>query len=688
MNDEVRPRIGVFVCGCGGEISNVLDTQSLRDAAAELPGVAYSASEPFPCSKDGQARMQQAIGEQGLERVLVAGCTPRLVKRLFEDTIEAAGLERSYLDVRNIREHCAYVHAGEPEAALQKAIDLIAMGVERLSAVSLMQAHEGRVHRTVMVIGSDLGGLTVATTLAARDIEVALVEEAGELGSELSSLQDRGRELIADRVAEVEKSSCISVRLNARVVEVVGQPGKYQVSLDQDGQAEELTVGAIVLACGAEIKGLSGETWHDRQRVKTLSEYRAAMDAAAASENGFKPQDVVIVLNSGDALEARSLRLNSAAGVQQALRTKQQFPQANVTVLFRELPLANEDLDAFTAAKDQGVTFYRCQEEHPPAIGDQTVDVHDAMTGDTLQITYDMVVIATPLIPQANADSLAAMLRLPQDEHGFIVEARVRLRPGNFVDDGVYVLGSAHHPSDTSEALFHAYVTSARVQRFLAQETVRIETPVAEVDAALCTGCGNCVQACPRLAIELEKHEGVLSRAHVNTLRCIGCGNCVVVCPVKAIVLPGWDDAAIMSQISAASRSAAQSARSPRVLALACEWSAYAAADMTGVRRIAYPSGVRIIPMNCSARFDPDLVLWALLSGSDGVYLGACHAGECHYGTGNLYASERVEALKKHMAEYGLDPRRLRLEFLAGDDSERFAETITDFVTEMKRLDG
>lgn len=109
---------------------------------------------------------------------------------------------------------------------------------------------------------------------------------------------------------------------------------------------------------------------------------------------------------------------------------------------------------------------------------------------------------------------------------------------------------------------------------------------------------------------------------------------------------------------------------------------------MTGVRRIAYPSGVRIIPMNCSARFDPDLVLWAFLSGSDGVYLGACHAGECHYGTGNLYASERVEALKKHMAEYGLDPRRLRLEFLAGDDSERFAETITDFVTEMKRLDG
>jgi heterodisulfide reductase subunit A len=233
-------------------------------------------------------------------------------------------------------------------------------------------------------------------------------------------------------------------------------------------------------------------------------------------------------------------------------------------------------------------------------------------------------------------------------------------------------------------------VTSARAQRFLEQEIVRIESPTAQVDENLCTGCGNCVQACPKLAIDMHRRDGVLSKAQVNALRCIGCGNCVVVCPVRAISLPGWDDAAIVAEVIAATEPSSDRGKkdTPCVLALACEWSAYAAADMTGVQRISYPSSVRIIPMNCSARFDPDLVLWAFLSGADGVYLGACHAGECHYGTGNLHASERVDVLRKQLIDHGLDPRRLRLEFLAGDDSERFAETITDFVTEIEDLDA
>jgi coenzyme F420-reducing hydrogenase delta subunit len=101
---------------------------------------------------------------------------------------------------------------------------------------------------------------------------------------------------------------------------------------------------------------------------------------------------------------------------------------------------------------------------------------------------------------------------------------------------------------------------------------------------------------------------------------------------------------------------------------------------MAGVRRLSYPADVRIIRMPCSARFDPNHILWAFINGADGVFLGACPPGECHYGAGNLYAKERVEALKKQLAERGFDPRRLRLEFLPGDDGEKFAQAMTDFV--------
>lgn len=195
-------------------------------------------------------------------------------------------------------------------------------------------------------------------------------------------------------------------------------------------------------------------------------------------------------------------------------------------------------------------------------------------------------------------------------------------------------------------------------------------------------------------AINLEKRDGVLSLSEVNVLRCIGCGNCVVVCPAKAITLPGWNDAAILAQISAALKPPPtpgegdeKTKRDTRVVALSCEWSAYAAADIAGVRRIAYPPEVRIIRMNCSARFDPNLILWAFLNGADGVFLGACHPGECHYGSGNLYAQERIEVLKKQLAERGFDPSRLNLEFLSGDDGEKFAQSIIDFVLAVQSTD-
>jgi heterodisulfide reductase subunit A len=174
----------------------------------------------------------------------------------------------------------------------------------------------------------------------------------------------------------------------------------------------------------------------------------------------------------------------------------------------------------------------------------------------------------------------------------------------------------------------------------------------------------------------------------VDELRCVGCGNCVVVCPVKAITLPGWDNVEIPSQISAAlqerNNGKVKRKYSSAVIVLACEWSAYAAADMAGARRIPYPPNVRILRMNCSARFDPYHILWAFLSGADGVFLGACPPGECHYGTGNLYAQERVEKLKKELAAHGVEPRRLRLEFLTLENGAKFAQTVTDFVTELQ----
>jgi F420-non-reducing hydrogenase iron-sulfur subunit len=125
----------------------------------------------------------------------------------------------------------------------------------------------------------------------------------------------------------------------------------------------------------------------------------------------------------------------------------------------------------------------------------------------------------------------------------------------------------------------------------------------------------------------------------------------------------------------------------PQVLVLACEWSAYAAAELAGKRSPGnFAADVRLLRLNCSARFDPDHVLWAFLNGADGVLLGACPMGACHYGDGNRYAVQRMEALYRRLDEHGFDSRRLRLAFFSNDDPAGYTTTVRDFIDELGGL--
>jgi len=124
----------------------------------------------------------------------------------------------------------------------------------------------------------------------------------------------------------------------------------------------------------------------------------------------------------------------------------------------------------------------------------------------------------------------------------------------------------------------------------------------------------------------------------------------------------------------------------PKILGFLCNWCSYAGADLAGVSRFQYPPNIRIIRVMCSARVNPAFVLKALLSGIDGVLVGGCHPGDCHYIKGNYYTRRRVTALRRLLKIVGLEPDRVRLEWVSASEGIRFAQVVREFTETIKGL--
>jgi F420-non-reducing hydrogenase iron-sulfur subunit len=124
----------------------------------------------------------------------------------------------------------------------------------------------------------------------------------------------------------------------------------------------------------------------------------------------------------------------------------------------------------------------------------------------------------------------------------------------------------------------------------------------------------------------------------------------------------------------------------PNIIAFLCNWCSYAGADLAGTSRIQYPPNVKIIRVMCSGRVNPIFVINALQQGMDGVIIGGCHPGECHYETGNYLARRRITVLKKLLEYIGIDPRRVQMAWISASEGQKFADVMKNATIEIKKL--
>ncbi|MHC1586041.1 MAG: FAD-dependent oxidoreductase, partial [Candidatus Hecatellaceae archaeon] len=236
LNGGCKSKIGVFICDCGTNIAGFLDTKRLVEHFSAMDGVEAFGSLHL-CSESGLQLIKDKIKECGLERVVVACCTPRLHGELFRRTVEEAGLNRNYLAVANIREQCSWVHWFSREKATEKALDLVEMAL-----ASVSRAVEGRkakvpVERRVLVVGGGVAGITAALNLANSGLEVILVEKTGFLGGHMAKWDkvfptlDCSICILGPLMAEAYSHPKIKVYTLCELVNVRGAAGNYEVEL-------------------------------------------------------------------------------------------------------------------------------------------------------------------------------------------------------------------------------------------------------------------------------------------------------------------------------------------------------------------------------------------------------------------------------------------------------------------------
>jgi heterodisulfide reductase subunit A2 len=251
-----EPRIGVFVCNCGTNIGGIVDVPGVAEMARALPGVAYVEENLFTCSQDSQERIRDTIKKEGLNRVVVAACTPRTHEELFQETLRDAGLNKYLFEMANIRNQCSWVHSNEKEAATDKAKDLVRMAVARARLIAALPQPSLPVSKAALVIGGGIAGMTAALGLAGQGFPVHLVEKSEVLGGNARHLiatweGESVGENLAALIGSVQDHPLIEVHLNATVRHSSGFIGNFETSIAVGNATVEIRHGAVIIATGA-----------------------------------------------------------------------------------------------------------------------------------------------------------------------------------------------------------------------------------------------------------------------------------------------------------------------------------------------------------------------------------------------------------------------------------------------------
>ncbi len=771
QTEQKTPKIGIFVCECGGNIGDVVDVKSVIETVKNWDGVQVAKYNKYLCSRPAQEIIIDDIKKKGLDRVVVASCTPRMHLPTFQNVLERAGLNPYMLEFVNIREQDSWVHGPKASVeATKKAISLIKGGYERSKELEPLDSVSEKSSREILIIGGGIAGITAALELGYLGFKTRIVERKPSIGGNMAKLTkvfptlDCAQCILTPRMAEVGRNPNVNLLTYSEVQEVTGRPGNYTVkvfmkprgvdtekcrscgvctkvcpvtvpdeyneglaqrkaayiefpqavpstytidfkactkcgkceqmcpakaiSLEDKGKTVELNVGALIMATGYELydaNNLKNFGYGVYKDVITMMDLERLISASGPTQGAVKKADgsdvrkMAIILCAGSRDKNYipwCSRICCMYSLKQAFVLKKMLG-IDVTIYYTDVRATGKGYEElYWRDEEAGVVFVRGKVSEIWKNNNRKLVclAEDTLMGEVKEEEFDLVALATPMVPPSGLKELAERMRLSLGEEGFVQEKHPKLDPVDSLVTGVFACGCAISPKDVRDTVSDALGAAAKASLFLKGEYITTSPEKAFVISELCDGCTQCVPVCPVNAIAMEGQKAV-----INPFVCMGCGACIPVCPREAIDFKNSTNRQIIANLKGLLMDKAP--EELRIVAFVDKSVGYTGMDFLGLDRVNYPESVRMISVPSTAIIGLKHLLYAFAYGADGILVI-----EGQQEIDEKFTKKRMIDLGRAFNEYGIESMRVRYSYVPLPVYKKAAELFGMFTERIKKF--
>ncbi|MBW1895851.1 MAG: CoB--CoM heterodisulfide reductase iron-sulfur subunit A family protein, partial [Deltaproteobacteria bacterium] len=388
---EEEPRIGVFVCNCGINIGSVVKVPEVVEYAKTLPNVVYTQENLFSCSQDTQEKMSEIIEEQGLNRFVVAACSPRTHEPLFQETMVNAGMNKHLFEMANIRDQDSWVHNTEPEAATEKAKDLVRMAVAKANLRTPLTPMELPLTKSALVVGGGPAGMTAALTIADQGFKAHIVEKKNQLGGHGVKLRkafsgEPVKPFLDDLISKVERHENIDVHLEAELQAAKGYIGNFETTLTTGTNIDH---GVTIIATGGDSAKVNEYLYGENPNVMKWFDLDKKIEEDPDAIKNAKCAVAIHCVGSRDPDHPYCSKICCAHAIECAIDMKELNPDLDVYMLYRDVRTYGKLEDLYKKARSLGILFIRYGLKDKPKV--EEVD-------GKLQVTVTDHVLGRPIV--------------------------------------------------------------------------------------------------------------------------------------------------------------------------------------------------------------------------------------------------------------------------------------------------